>query len=151
MDADEVKESSPGADLWRLIGPADELSGKRCRLIYSSLGGHSDICLFHVKGEFFAMDARCAHSVISVKLLSVLIMLGHASLRGPLCDGDIEDADGILRVYCPWHDYDFNIRTGTSQTGLQQQVHHVKVEDGMVYVQHPALLSLQSFSPGRKS
>ncbi|XP_048831980.1 Rieske domain-containing protein-like isoform X2 [Brienomyrus brachyistius] len=133
MDADEVKESSPGADLWRLIGPADELSGKRCRLIYSSLGGHSDICLFHVKGEFFAMDARCAHS------------------GGPLCDGDIEDADGILRVYCPWHDYDFNIRTGTSQTGLQQQVHHVKVEDGMVYVQHPALLSLQSFSPGRKS
>ncbi|XP_048859504.1 Rieske domain-containing protein-like isoform X2 [Brienomyrus brachyistius] len=133
MDADEVKESSPGADLWRQIGPADELSGKRCRLIYSSLGGHLDICLFHVKGEFFAMDARCAHS------------------GGPLCDGDIEDADGILRVYCPWHDYDFNIRTGTSQTGLQQQVHLVKVEDSMVYVQHPALLSLQSFSPGRKS
>lgn len=62
MDADEAKESSPEADSWRLIGPAGELSGKRCRLIYSSLGGHSDICLFHVKGEFFAMDARCAHS-----------------------------------------------------------------------------------------
>uniref|UniRef100_A0A3B3QUX0 Si:ch211-212d10.2 n=1 Tax=Paramormyrops kingsleyae TaxID=1676925 RepID=A0A3B3QUX0_9TELE len=120
--------TSPEADSWRLIGPAGELSGKRCRLIYSSLGGHSDICLFHVKGEFFAMDARCAHS------------------GGPLCDGDIEDADGILRVYCPWHDYDFNIRTGASQTGLQQQVHRVKVEDGMVYVQHPALLSLQTFS-----
>lgn len=47
---------------WRLIGPASELSKKRCRLMYSSLGRDSDVCLFCVKGEFFAMDARCSHS-----------------------------------------------------------------------------------------
>lgn len=47
---------------WRLIGPATGLSEKRCRLMYSSLGRSSDVCLFYVKGEFFAMDARCAHS-----------------------------------------------------------------------------------------
>ncbi|KAG7239002.1 hypothetical protein INR49_030267 [Caranx melampygus] len=47
---------------WRLIGPASELSKKRCRLMYSSLGYDSDVCLFYVKGEFFAMDARCSHS-----------------------------------------------------------------------------------------
>lgn len=47
---------------WRLIGPASELSKKRCRLMYSSLGYDSDVCLYYVKGEFFAMDARCAHS-----------------------------------------------------------------------------------------
>lgn len=38
------------------------LSSGRCRLIHSSLGRGSDVCLFYVKGEFFAMDARCAHS-----------------------------------------------------------------------------------------
>ena len=47
---------------WRLVGPAAELSSKRCRLMYSPLGRGSDVCLFYVKGEFFAMDARCAHS-----------------------------------------------------------------------------------------
>ncbi|MBN3309723.1 RFESD protein, partial [Amia calva] len=89
------------ADSWRLIGPATELSKKQCRLMYSSLGCASDLCLFHIRGEFYAMEARCAHS------------------GGPLCEGDIEEADGVLQVFCPWHDYDFDIRTGKSQTGLQ--------------------------------
>lgn len=47
---------------WRLIGPVAALSSGRCRLLFSSLGRGSDVCLFYVKGEFFAMDARCAHS-----------------------------------------------------------------------------------------
>ncbi|KAJ8277314.1 hypothetical protein GJAV_G00073870 [Gymnothorax javanicus] len=118
---------------WRLIGPVTELSKRQCRLVYSSLGYSSDVCLFFVKGEFFAMDARCAHA------------------GGPLCDGDIEEADGILQVFCPWHDYDFNIRTGKSQTGLQQKVYEVKVEEDGVYVKHASPLSLQPFPTIPKS
>ncbi|KAJ7993080.1 hypothetical protein DPEC_G00268720 [Dallia pectoralis] len=118
---------------WSRIGPASELSQKQCRLMFSFLGRESDVCLFYVKGEFFAMDARCAHS------------------GGPLCDGDIEDTDGALQVFCPWHDYDFNLRTGVSGTGLQQQVYEVKLEDGSVYVRHTSPLSLQPFSSGQKS
>lgn len=57
----DEEENSEGVS-WRLIGPATGLSEKRCRLMYSSLGHSSDVCLFYVKGEFFAMDARCAHS-----------------------------------------------------------------------------------------
>lgn len=41
---------------------------------------------------------------------------------GPLCEGDIEDADGVLQVFCPWHDYDFDLRTGKSGTSLQVSV-----------------------------
>lgn len=51
-----------GGASWKLIGPASELSERRCRLLYSPLGHGADVCLFHVNGEFFAMDARCAHS-----------------------------------------------------------------------------------------
>lgn len=36
-----------------------------------------------------------------------------------MCEGDIEEADGILRVFCPWHDYDFDLRTGKSGTSLK--------------------------------
>lgn len=104
-----------------------ELSKKKCRLIHSSDGRDADVCLFYVRGEFFAMDARCAHS------------------GGPLCDGDIEEVD-VLQVFCPWHDYDFNLKTGKSSTGLQQQVYEVKWEDGTVYIKHASDLSLQPFN-----
>ncbi|KAI1891722.1 hypothetical protein AGOR_G00146690 [Albula goreensis] len=125
--------NTPNDDLWRLIGPVTDLSKKQCRLIYSALGYDSDVCLFYINGEFFAMDARCAHA------------------GGPLCEGDIEEADGVLQVFCPWHDYDFNIRTGKSQTGLQQEVYEVKVEEGSVYVKHKSPLSLKPFPPSSKS
>ncbi|XP_062306287.1 Rieske domain-containing protein [Osmerus eperlanus] len=121
------QDGSADSVSWRQIGPTSELSKKHCRLMYSSLGHKSDVCLFYVKGEFYAMDARCAHS------------------GGPLCDGDIEDADDVLQVFCPWHDYDFNLRTGKSNTGLQQQVYEVKQEDGSVYVKHSSPLALHPF------
>ncbi|XP_033903694.2 uncharacterized protein LOC117428843 isoform X1 [Acipenser ruthenus] len=104
--------SSPDTELWRSIGPVTELSKKSCRLLYSSLGYDSDLCLFHVQGEFFSMDTRCAHA------------------GGPLCEGDIEEADGVLKVFCPWHDYDFDIRTGESQTGLQSQSEDLRIDQG---------------------
>ncbi|CAL8308616.1 unnamed protein product [Lota lota] len=118
---------------WRLIGQASELSKKQCCMMYSPLGHDFDVCLFHVKGEFFAMDARCSHS------------------GGPLCDGDIEDANGVLQVFCPWHDYDFNLRTGKSGTGLQQEVYEVKIQDNCVYVKHASPLCLKPFPAVKKS
>ena len=34
--------------------------------------------------------------------------------------GDIEDmGDGSLAVICPWHSYDFNLKDGSSSTGLK--------------------------------
>uniref|UniRef100_A0A672P1L0 Rieske domain-containing protein n=1 Tax=Sinocyclocheilus grahami TaxID=75366 RepID=A0A672P1L0_SINGR len=71
----------------------------------------ANVCLFYVNAEFLAMDARCAHS------------------GGPLCDGDIEEADG----------------TSISKRGNQQQVYEVKLEDGNVFVKHASELSLQPF------
>ncbi|XP_028300152.1 Rieske domain-containing protein [Gouania willdenowi] len=117
---------------WSCIGSASELSQKRCRLMHSSLGYRSDVCLFYVKGQFFAMDARCSHS------------------GGPLCEGDIEEADGALKVFCPWHDYDFDLKTGKSGSSLQQRVYEVKLEDGNVYVKHASQLSLQPFPVDHK-
>nr|XP_020467883.1 Rieske domain-containing protein-like [Monopterus albus] len=128
-----VEEGNADGVSWRLIGPASELSKKRCRLMYSSFGHNSDVCLFYVKGEFFAMDARCSHS------------------GGPLCEGDIEEADAVLQVFCPWHDYNFDLRTGKSGTFLQQQVYEVKLEDSSVYVKHTSHLSLQPFPADPKS
>ena len=50
--------------------------------------------------------------------MDLLIDVDHV-LGGPLELGDIEDLDGTPTLYCPWHHYDFNLKTGKSSTGLE--------------------------------
>ena len=59
------------------------------RLIVSLPKG-KEIVLFKIKGEVFALDNACPH------------------MGGPLGEGEIED--GI--VVCPWHGWQFDIKTG---------------------------------------
>ncbi|KAG8905001.1 hypothetical protein FRB99_000874 [Tulasnella sp. 403] len=47
--------------------------------------------------------------------------LGHA---------DIEDTDTGLVAVCPWHRYDFDLRTGHSETGLKACTYVVQVREG---------------------
>lgn len=48
------------------------------------------IAIYHVDGEFFALDNFCPHQ------------------GGPLSEGKIQGD----QVTCPWHDWAFDIRTG---------------------------------------
>ena len=53
-----------------------------------------EIAVFHHNGGFSAVDDLCPH-------------------RGaPLSEGFIEDG----KVFCPWHCFDFNLRTGACTT-----------------------------------
>lgn len=72
------------------------------------------IALFHVDGVISAIDGLCPHQ------------------GGPLADGPIR---GCL-VYCPWHEWGFDIRTGRSMVNptWTQAVYPVKVEDGSIWV-----------------
>ncbi|KAG5458014.1 MAG: hypothetical protein BJ554DRAFT_1849 [Olpidium bornovanus] len=100
-------------------------------------GGSEEVfVLFNpgLKGELFCMEATCPHS------------------GGPLELGDIEDIGGEqcvsrsvslpgafpLTVVCPWHDYDFGLRTGLGTThDLQACTLRVTVKDGEVLVDAP--------------
>lgn len=72
------------------------------------------IALFHVGGVVSAIDGLCPHQ------------------GGPLADGSIE---GPL-VYCPWHRWGFDIRTGQSMVNptWKQTVYQVKVEGAGIWV-----------------
>ncbi len=48
------------------------------------------IALFHVGGRYYAVEAGCPHE------------------GGPLADGVVQG----LWVTCPWHGYDFHLKTG---------------------------------------
>jgi nitrite reductase (NADH) small subunit len=94
-----------------------------------------EIGVFRIDGTFKAWRNECPHQ------------------GGPVCQGRIMkgveerlDAerrslgihykDGSLHVICPWHGYEFDIRTGR-HTGLDRirlASHPVTVRDGAVYV-----------------
>jgi nitrite reductase/ring-hydroxylating ferredoxin subunit len=72
------------------------------------------VALFNVAGAFYALDGVCPHQ------------------GGPLGKGSL---NGSI-VTCPWHGWQFDVRTGRHQlsAALLQPAFPVRVEDGMVMV-----------------
>lgn len=78
--------------------------------------GREELALFHVGDEFFCTDNACPHR------------------DGPLGDGTLE---GEI-VMCPWHAWEFNVRTGEAQySGCDLRTFACKVEDDAVWVDLP--------------
>ncbi len=73
------------------------------------------VAVFRVGDEFFALDGICPHA------------------GGPLGKGRL---DGTV-VTCPWHGWQFDVRTGEHCLNPQicQERFPVKVEDGKVFIQ----------------
>lgn len=67
-----------------------------------------DIALFNVNGTYYAMGAVCPHE------------------EGPLDQGEV---DGHT-IVCPWHGYDFNVKTGECSVDpeLRVMTYTVKTE-----------------------
>ncbi|TRY56640.1 hypothetical protein DNTS_011047 [Danionella cerebrum] len=111
------------AGSWQCVGDKSQFKSL-CTKFYSDDGEH--IVLVHTEDDkFWAMDSSCPHE------------------GGPLEEGDIEDlGNGKLALICPWHHFDFSLETGSSSSGLQNQVYEVQVVDGKVYINTPNALSL---------
>ena len=72
------------------------------------------VALYNIEGTFFALDGVCPHQ------------------GGPLGRGCLSGAI----VTCPWHGWQFDVRSGQHQLSrtLQQPQFEVRVEDGLVLV-----------------
>lgn len=81
------------------------------------LGPHK-VALFHFNNEISAIANACLHKA------------------GPLGLGLVENKYDGTYVTCPWHGWEYNIKTGTAPPGYkdQQAVYEVKVEDDDVLV-----------------
>jgi len=73
------------------------------------------IALFNVAGEIFAIDNTCIHK------------------GGPLGEGELDDAI----VTCPWHGWQYDVKTGKSPVNPMANVntHNVKVEGDSVLIE----------------
>ena len=72
------------------------------------------IALAHCDGGFYAVQHDCLH------------------LHGPLGEGHLEDC--VLT--CPWHGWQYDVRTGQNEfdRAIQLRTYEVRVEDGEVSV-----------------
>ncbi|HXY85328.1 MAG TPA: Rieske 2Fe-2S domain-containing protein [Gaiellaceae bacterium] len=76
--------------------------------------GEDEIALAHCEGGFYAVQQHCLH------------------LEGPLGDGVL---DGCV-LSCPWHGWQYDVRTGTNEFDLaiKLRTYEVEVVDGDVRV-----------------
>lgn len=74
-----------------------------------------EIALFKVEGQIYALNNACPH------------------MGGPLAEGDIEDCT----VTCPWHGWQFDLKTGAclNMPGEQTQCPGVKVSGKDVLIE----------------
>lgn len=96
---------------WVKAGPTSGLAPGRSKTIYAE---GREVGVYNVKGEFFAIDNICPHA------------------GGPLADGQIEGE----AVYCPYHMWSFNIKTGeaTFNESICVQSYPCKVEEEFVLI-----------------
>lgn len=114
-----------------VVARVDEIADGASKLVH--VAGRA-IALFNVKGEFFAIANRCPHE------------------GADLCKGKIvalieSDEPGVVRlsrhgelVRCPWHGWEFDIRTGKSwcdPARTRVKSYDVAVETGARLVEGP--------------
>lgn len=102
---------------------ADVPPGQRIRVEVEG----QPIAIFNVDGEFFGLLDRCPHMG---GLLSKGVQIGLVEASKPGCYS-YDRAGEIVR--CPWHGWEFDIRTGKSRFDPQRwktRVIDVDVEEG---------------------
>jgi nitrite reductase/ring-hydroxylating ferredoxin subunit len=76
--------------------------------------GEDEIALAHCNGGIYAVQAHCIH------------------LQGPLAEGHLE---GCV-LTCPWHGWQYDVRTGENEFDLaiKLQTYDVQIENGEIRV-----------------
>lgn len=73
-----------------------------------------EIALFHVAGKYYAISNVCPHE------------------GGPLGEGEIDNTT----VTCPWHSWQFDIKTGKciNNVGEEVKTYPIQIHDGIIYI-----------------
>jgi nitrite reductase/ring-hydroxylating ferredoxin subunit len=95
----------------------------------------SEIGVFHLDGAFYAWYNECAHRggpVCQGKLFGKVIEpLGEDKTVSTL-----DYAQGVVHLVCPWHGYEYDLKTGINagDRTLRLRKAEVEVKGGDVYI-----------------
>ncbi len=114
------------------VAKTDEIGDRESRIV---VDGDLEIGVFRLGDEFFAWENNCPH------------------MGGPVCQGKVMNrvmevlddekrshgfnyVDADVHIVCPWHGFEFNIRSGVHPGDPKTQLRgfEVEVRDGAVYV-----------------
>ncbi|KAJ3475767.1 hypothetical protein NLI96_g11622 [Meripilus lineatus] len=78
--------------------------------------------------QLYAMEAQCPH------------------LGADISHAEIEECDNSMILVCPWHRYDFDLRTGHSETGLKACTYDVQLKSDDAGVENVWLETPEEFA-----
>jgi len=114
-----------------VVAPVSEIAPGTCKIV--SVAGR-EIGIFNVKDEFFALINRCPHE-------------GAPLCIGPILGRFTADRPGHYRLErhgemlrCPWHGWEFDIRTGKSRCDpekVRAKSYDVAIEAGQGVAEGP--------------
>lgn len=108
-----------------VVAETDEIARGTCKLV--QVAGR-EIGLFNVEGEFFALANRCPHEGASLCKGRIVALVEAAE------PGKYKLSRKGELVRCPWHGWEFDIRTGKSWCDPQR----LKVRSFDVSIQESA-------------
>jgi len=114
-----------------IVAAVNEIAPGTCKIV--TVKGR-EIGVFHVNGEFFALINRCPHQGAPLCKGALLSKLESA---GP---GDYSLSHHGEMLRCPWHCWEFDIRTGQSWCdpgSVQARTYGVTVEPGAILTKGP--------------
>ena len=115
----------------RVLARASEVEPGTCKIV-TVLG--REVGLFNIDGEYFALSNRCPHKGAE---LCRGIIVGLVASDGP---GQYSLSRPGEFIRCPWHGWEFDIRTGQSWCDpgkVKTRRYEVSVEQGATLVEGP--------------
>jgi 3-phenylpropionate/trans-cinnamate dioxygenase ferredoxin subunit len=111
-----------------LIGPVAEFPEGSKQIL--ELGGRS-VGIYHTKGEFYAVHNVCPHALAPICVSDL------TDTRMPSAPGEFVAGMENLVLRCPWHAWEFDVRTGEALFGTDRRrllTFPIRVEDGQIIV-----------------
>lgn len=115
----------------RVVARASEVKPGSCKIV-TVLG--REVGLFNIGGEYFALSNRCPHKGAELCRGMIVALVGSS---GP---GTYHLSRPGEFIRCPWHGWEFDIRTGQSwcdPKSVKARQFAVKVEPGSELVKGP--------------
>lgn len=99
------------------------------------IADEQEIGVFRVEGALYAWRNECPHQ--GGPICQGRLMQGvEERLDGERRSLGIHHADGVTNIVCPWHGYEFNVRTGRHAgiAAIRLKGVPVRLRDGDIYV-----------------
>ncbi len=113
-------------------GKENEFGDKDRKIIAQ---GEQEIGVFRVNGAFYAYENNCVHQggpICQGKILNKV----EEVLGADKTSKGLKFSDDDVHIICPWHGYEYNIKTGRhpGDKNVRLKAYDVKVKNGEVYV-----------------